>query len=375
MSEIEKIQTCVIGAGVVGLAVARELARQGRQVLVLEQDARFGEGVSSRNSEVIHAGIYYPAGSLKATLCVRGKNLLYEYCRERNVSHRRLGKLIVATEPAEEAALESILDRASANGVNDLEVLTAAQVRQLEAEVSATAALLSPSTGIISAAELMTALLGDIEAAGGSLACRAALRSVEHYADGFRLNVDIEGEDYPLVCEELINCAGLGAQTVARSIEGLAQENIPELYFCKGNYFLMQGRSPFNHLIYPVPEQGGTGLGVHATIDLGGQVKFGPDVEYVEQEDYSVSTARLTAGITSIRRYFPSLDPSLLTPGYAGIRPKLQAPGAAPRDFEIQGSECHGIAGLVNLFGIESPGLTSSMAIAETVAARLASDR
>ena len=375
MSEIEKIQTCVIGAGVVGLAVARELASRGRQVLVLEKDARYGEGVSSRNSEVIHAGIYYPKGSLKATLCVRGKHLLYEYCRERNISHRRLGKLIVATERSEEDELETILERADANGVTDLEVLTAMQAKRLEPEVSATAALLSPSTGIISAAELMTAFLGDVEAAGGSLACHAALRSVETDVDGFRLQVDIQGEDYPLICEELINCAGLGAQMVARCIEGLAPGEIPELFLCKGNYFLMQGRCPFNHLIYPVPEQGGTGLGVHATIDLGGQVKFGPDIEYVDNEEYSVSTARLAAGLASIRRYFPSLDQTQLTPGYAGIRPKLQAPGETPRDFEIQGSECHGMAGLVNLYGIESPGLTSSMAIAETVAARLASDR
>jgi L-2-hydroxyglutarate oxidase LhgO len=373
VSEPDFVDTCVIGAGVVGLAVARSLAVSGLEVLVLESGPRFGEGVSSRNSEVIHAGIYYPEGSLKANLCVQGKELLYAYCAERQVGHQRIGKLIVANGEVEEAELVAIRAAAEANGVTDLIEISQQRLLQLEPAISATAALLSPSTGIVSAPELMTSFLGDLEAHRGSLACHAELRGVTQTTSGFLLDCDIEGQTYGLACRQLVNSAGLGAQSVAKSIVGLDHSLIPELHLCKGNYFHYQGKCPFSHLIYPVPEPGGAGLGVHATIDLGGQVKFGPDVEYVEHEDYEVSSERLAQSLLSIRRYFPTISETDIAPGYAGVRPKLQGPGEPVRDFQIHDAGVHGIPGLVNLFGIESPGLTSSMAIAETVAARLAS--
>jgi L-2-hydroxyglutarate oxidase LhgO len=371
MTEIDHIDVCVIGAGVVGLAVARELAQAGFEVLVLEKEHRFGEGVSSRNSEVIHAGIYYPQGSLKATLCVRGKKLLYDYSAERNVRHQRIGKLIVATNDSEMSQLSAIQEQAAANGVNDLEQLNADQIRLMEPSVFAVGALLSPSTGIINAADLMTSFLGDMEANGGSLACHANVSRIHSREAGFLINCDIEGSPYQFSCRYLVNSAGLGAQSVAASIEGFDRSLIPRLHLCKGNYFLLSGRNPFNHLIYPVPDPGGAGLGVHATIDVGGQVKFGPDVEYVSEENYRVSDQRLLEGYEAIRRYFPALEEGMLAPGYAGIRPKLQGPGEPARDFEIQDRHTHNLAGLINLFGIESPGLTSSMAIAETVRARI----
>jgi|AP95_1055475.scaffolds.fasta_scaffold01468_2 L-2-hydroxyglutarate oxidase LhgO len=371
MSDVDEVDTCIIGAGVVGLAIARELTNRGGEVLILESSPKFGEGISSRNSEVIHAGIYYPKDSLKATLCVRGKKLLYEYCAQRNVAHRRLGKLIVATNSEEESQLETIRDRANGNDVDDIDFVSSSALKDIEPAVQATAALLSPSTGIISAHDLMTAFLGDIEANGGSLACRASVTSVNVESSGFLLNCDIDGHSYRLKCRRLVNSAGLNAQDVAGSISGFNPGLIPKQYLCKGNYFIYQARNPFFHLIYPVPDTGGAGLGVHATIDMGGQVKFGPDVEYIEEADYSVSETSFSHSIEAIRRYFPSLDDRHLAPGYAGIRPKLQGPGDSPEDFIIQGFESHEINGLVNLYGIESPGLTSSMAIAETVSTRL----
>jgi len=371
MNNTEKVEVCVVGAGVIGLAIARVLANSGKDVLVLEQGPRFGEGVSSRNSEVIHAGIYYPKNSLKAELCVRGKSLLYEYCESRNIRHHRIGKLIVATSPAEEEQLEGIKRQAGDNGVSDLIEVSRQRLEKMEPALNASMALFSPSTGIISAAELMTSLLADLESAGGTLATRTSVTAVQARQAGFTVNCDIENQPYEFQCEQLVNAAGLGAQQLAASIEGLSAEFVPPLFLCKGNYFTYEGRSPFSHLIYPVPERGGAGLGVHATIDLGGQVKFGPDVEYVETEDYSVSGERLGQGVQAIRRYFPSLDPERLVAGYAGIRPKLQGPGDPFCDFAIQGEDAHQVRGLVNLFGIESPGLTSSMAIADTVAARL----
>lgn len=373
MSDREFIDTCVVGAGVVGLAVARQLALSGRQVMVLEKLDRFGEGISSRNSEVIHAGIYYPAGSLKAELCVRGKTLLYDYCGARNISHQRIGKLIVATSAEEDAMLAGIQQRASENGVDDLEVLDAPQVLALEPMVRATSALMSPSTGIISAAELMTAFLGDIEGAGGALACHAEVTAVYREDQTFVLNVEIEQQSFQLGCRSLINCAGLDAQRLASSISGFPPEMVPERHLCRGNYFVLPGKNPFRHLIYPVPDPSGAGLGVHATIDVGGQVKFGPDVEYIDEVSYEVSDERLATSYDAIRRYFPGLQDNSLVPGYAGIRPKLQGAGENSKDFLVQGPATHGVAGLVNLFGIESPGLTSSMAIAETVVAILES--
>ena len=371
MNNTESIEVCVIGAGVIGLAIARQLALTGRDVLVLERGPRYGEGVSSRNSEVIHAGIYYPEGSLKAELCVRGKSLLYEYCRSRNIGHNQLGKLIVASTKDEEDQLAGIRQKAEANGVDDLREISQRRLKEMEPALKARQALLSPSTGIVSAPELMTAMLADIESGDGTLATRASVISVECGGAGFIVKCLIEEQAYEFQCERLVNAAGLQAQQLARSIDGLNPSLIPPLHLCKGNYFTYQGKSPFVHLIYPVPERDGAGLGVHATIDLGGQIKFGPDVEYVESENYSVSDERLAKGVQAIRRYFPALDANRLVAGYAGIRPKLQGPGEPVRDFIIQAEEVHHVPGLVNLFGIESPGLTSSMAIAETVAAQL----
>lgn len=371
MNNSEIVDVCIVGAGVIGLAIARELAISGKDVLVLEHGPRYGEGISSRNSEVIHAGIYYPAESLKAELCVRGKSLLYAYCESRSIGHERIGKLIVATTEAEEEQLASIKRQAGDNGVIDLAEVSRQRLVELEPALNATLALLSPSTGIVSAADLMTSFLADLEAGGGALATRSSVNAVDCEHSGFSVKCNIENQLYEFQCERLVNAAGLGAQQLASSIDGLSAEFVPPLFLCKGNYFTYQGRSPFSHLIYPVPEPGGAGLGVHATLDLGGQVKFGPDVEYVETEDYSVSDERLEQGVRAIQRYFPELDPNRLVAGYAGIRPKLQGPGDPFCDFVIQGEETHGVSGLVNLFGIESPGLTSSMAIAETVAARL----
>ncbi|MBT4161646.1 MAG: NAD(P)/FAD-dependent oxidoreductase [Gammaproteobacteria bacterium] len=371
MTDIAYTDICVVGAGVVGLAVARELALRGHKVVVLEKSERFGEGISSRNSEVIHAGIYYPDNSLKARLCVRGKNQLYEYCESRHVPHRRLGKLIVATSDEENNQLAAILEKARRSEVVDLEYIEGAKLKALEPAVNSRLALLSPSTGIIDVHGLMTSFLADLEANDGSLACRAEVKNVRRNVDGFIVEVAVDGGSYSIGCRGLVNSAGLGAQSVAASVEGLNPAIIPPLYFCKGSYFLLQAKNPFNHLIYPVPDPSGAGLGVHATIDTGGQVRFGPDVEYIGAENYRVSDERLAMSYDAIRRYYPGLEDGWLIPGYAGIRPKLQAPGDEPADFVIQTADDHEIPGLINLFGIESPGLTSSMAIAETVAASL----
>ncbi len=367
---MDHIETCVIGAGVVGLAIGRELSRQNGDLIVVDRYSRYGEGVSSRNSEVIHAGIYYPAGSLKAEMCVRGKHLLYEYCADHSVGYSRLGKLIVATNEAEEAELAGIKQKAQANGVMDLEFQSRRQVEEMEPALSVTSALLSPSTGIVSSHDLMTSFLADIETAGGSFAPNTNVERIEPHPGGFAVHCDIAGESYVFSCSKLINSAGLGAQAVAGAIEGFDPDRVPPLYYCKGNYFLMSGKNPFKHLIYPVPDPSGAGLGVHATIDLGGQVKFGPDVEYIDREDYEVTASRGETTYDAIRRYFPGLQDGSLTPGYVGIRPKLQGPGEPFQDFMIQDESDHDMPGLVQLFGIESPGLTSSMAIAETVAKR-----
>jgi len=343
----------------------------GQEVLIVESASGFGEGVSSRNSEVIHAGIYYAAASLKAKLCVRGKALLYPFCESHGVSHRRIGKMIVATNAGEEEQLESIRQRAEANGVRDLHWLGSEEIRRLEPMLDVVSALWSPSTGIISAHGLMTALLGDVERHGGVLATQCRVVKVEALDKGFNVHCNIEGQAYDFHCLRLVNAAGLGAQAVARNIEGMPSSLCPPLVLCKGNYFVYEGAAPFKHLIYPVPEKDGAGLGVHATIDLGGQVRFGPDVEYVFDESYDVSMLRLALSIAAIKRYFPGLDERRLSPGYSGIRPKIVAQGEAAADFMIQGEDEHGLPGLVNLFGIESPGLTASLAIAEFVSERL----
>ncbi|MBI3701960.1 MAG: NAD(P)/FAD-dependent oxidoreductase [Afipia sp.] len=363
---MERIDCVVVGAGVVGLAVGRRLAQAGLEVIVLEAAGDIGTGTSSRNSEVIHAGIYYPAGSLMAQLCVSGKKMLYTYCSERGIAHRRCGKLIVATSESENSKLASIKAHAEANGVDDMTPLSGAEACALEPALSCTGALLSPSTGIVDSHAYMLSLRGEIEDDGGALAFHAPLVRAKSNADGFEVEV---GGDAPMTlgCRLLINSAGLSAPAIARSIEGMPAEHIPTAYYAKGNYFSCSTRVPFSHLIYPVPEAGG--LGVHLTIDLGGQAKFGPDVEWVKELDYMVDPARAERFYPAIRRYWPSLPDGALSPSYAGIRPKIVPPEIARQDFVIQGSADHGLPGLVNLFGIESPGLTSSLAIAERVAA------
>ncbi|MGH7105804.1 MAG: NAD(P)/FAD-dependent oxidoreductase, partial [Acetobacteraceae bacterium] len=329
-------------------------------------------GTSSRNSEVIHAGIYYPAGSAKARLCVAGKQLLYPYCEARGIEHRRCGKLIVATDQEQVKALRKIEAAARANGVDDLRWLTAAEATGMEPALSCVAALFSSSTGIIDSHGFMLALQGDLEEAGGTVAFRAAVRSGRCSSEGIHLEV---GSDdlIELAAQVVVNSAGLKAQEVARGIEGVPQVSIPPTAYAKGNYYVLQGRAPFHHLVYPVPESGG--LGVHLTLDLAGQARFGPDVEWVEKLDYTVDPARAERFYRAIRGYWPGLPDGALRPGYAGIRPKLSGPGSAAADFLIQGPQAHGVDGLVNLYGIESPGLTAALAIAEEVADAVADDR
>lgn len=360
----ESIECVVIGAGVVGLAVARTLALRGRETLILEAEPAIGTATSSRSSEVIHAGIYYPAGSAKARFCVAGKRLLYEFCEARGVAHRRCGKLIVAADEAQIPALHSIEGMARANGVVDLDWLTADAARAQEPELNVVAALFSPSTGIVDSHGFMLALQGDFEQAGGVIAFRSPLVRGRYDDEAIHLEAGT-AKDMSLAASVVINCTGLHAQEVAHRIEGVPKWSIPAAYFAKGNYYVLQAKSPFRRLVYPVPEPGG--LGVHATLDLAGQTRFGPDVEWVERLDYAVDPTRADRFYAAIRRYWPALPGGSLRPGYAGIRPKLHAPNEPAADFLIQGPDVHGVRGLVNLYGIESPGLTSALAIAEHV--------
>lgn len=359
----------VIGAGVIGLAVARALARAGREVIVLEGEGHIGSHTSSRNSEVIHAGIYYPPGSLKARLCVAGKHALYAYCAERGIAHRNCGKLIVAADAGEAERLADIKARAAANGVPDLEMLTGAQARALEPALACAAALLSPSTGIVDSHGLMLAYLGEAEDHGAAVAFRTPVARIEVGDDSHRVET---GGAAParISARALVNAAGLFAPALAAGMEGLDAAHVPAARYCKGSYFSLAGRAPFSRLIYPVPNS--AGLGVHLTLDLGGQARFGPDTEWVDGIDYGVDAARGEAFYAAVRRYWPQLADGALVPAYAGVRPKIAGPGEAAADFRIDGPEVHGVAGLVNLFGIESPGLTASLAIADEVAARLA---
>ena len=362
---MDKLDCVVIGAGVVGLAVARALALRGREVVVLEAAGAIGTGTSSRNSEVIHAGIYYASGSLKAQLCVRGKHLLYEYCAQRAIGHSRCGKLIVATTQDQEAQLAGIRTTALANGVPDLELLTRAQARVMEPSLECVSALFSPSTGIVDSHAFMLALLGDLENAGGVLALHSPLASAVCGSDAIYLTA---ADGTELQASTVVNAAGLDAPALARKFSGLDARHVPTAYFAKGNYFTLSGRSPFRHLIYPVPEA--AGLGVHLTLDLGGQAKFGPDVQWVSSaSDLVVDPARGDAFYAQVRKYWPDLRDGALIAGYAGMRPKIKPPEQGAADFLIQGPDEHGVTGLVNLFGIESPGLTSSLALAQHVAA------
>ena len=368
----EHVECVVVGAGVVGLAVARALALSGRDVWLLEAAAGIGTGVSSRNSEVIHAGIYYPANSLKARFCVDGKHRLYEYCTQRGIHHSRLGKLIVASDEAELPVLDTIRTKAAVNGVDDLEPLSSEEAQKLEPALRVAGALLSPSTGVVDSHALMLALQGDLEHAGGATAFHApvvsgAVRSGTN-SGSFLLHVGGE-EPMDLECELLVNAVGLYAPGLARTIDGIPPETIPTGHLCKGNYYSLTGRAPFHRLIYPVPEK--AGLGVHLTLDLGGQARFGPDVEWVEREEYDVDIRRADGFYAAIRRYWPGLPDGALAPGYAGIRPKISGPNEPAADFVVSGPAEHGIGGLVNLFGIESPGLTASLAIGAHVAGLL----
>ena len=365
---MDEIDCAVIGAGVVGLAVARALALAGREVLVLESEGAIGTGTSSRNSEVIHAGIYYPQGSLKATLCVEGRKALYSYAQARGVPHSRCGKLIVATSAEQVGQLDAIRAKAAANGVDDLVLLTAQQANAMEPQLHCVAALNSPSTGIVDSHALMLGLLGDLENAGGMLALKSPIERAE-CVDGAVVLIAADGT--ALRCRTVVNAAGLGAPALARRFEGMPASMVPREYFAKGSYFTLAGRAPFGRLIYPVPEPGG--LGVHLTLDLGGQAKFGPDVQWVEAaDDLVVDPARGERFYDEVRRYWPALPDGALIPGYAGMRPKISGPDAPAADFVIAGPGSHGVPGLVHLFGIESPGLTSCLAIGRHVADLLA---
>jgi L-2-hydroxyglutarate oxidase LhgO len=371
---VDRVDAVVVGAGVVGLACARELAGRGLETLVLEADAGIGNGTSSRNSEDIHAGLYDAPGSLKATLCVAGRRALYPYCESRGVGHRRCGKLIVASSPAQVELLRAIERRALGNGVEGLRWLSGAEARELEPALHGEAALLSTVTGIVDSHGLMLAYLGDLEHAGGGLVVRSPVEAATVTADGFALRVG-GAEPMELETRVLVNAAGLHAQALARRIDGLDAAQVPRAWFAKGNYYALAGRSPFTRLIYPVPEPGG--LGVHLTLDLAGQARFGPDVEWLpeassaEAIDYGVDPRRAELFYAAIRRYWPGLRDGALAPAYSGVRPKLQGPGEPVRDFLLQGPGAHGVPGLMNLYGIESPGLTASLAIATEVARRL----
>jgi L-2-hydroxyglutarate oxidase LhgO len=364
----ESVECAVIGAGVVGLAVARALALRGREVVVLEAEDAFGTHTSSRNSEVIHAGIYYPKGSLKAKFCVEGKKRLYAYCAERGINHCNVGKLIVAVDDSEMASLKARKAAAEANGVHDLSWLTAAEAKAMEPELTCVGALLSPSTGIIDSHGLMLAYLGDVEDRGGALALKSPVTGGAVEEDGIRLSIG-GASPVDIKARIVVNSAGFSAPKLARSIAGIPAASVPNDYLCKGVYFTLAGKSPFARLVYPVPEL--AGLGIHLTLDLGGRARFGPDVEWVDHVDYAVDPARGQSFYAAIRRYWPGLSDGALEPGYAGVRPKIQGPGEVARDFMVVGPQEHGVAGLVNLFGIESPGLTSSMAIGEYVADRV----
>lgn len=377
---MEHVDCVVIGAGVIGLACARALAQAGRSVVIVEREKACGTGISARNSEVVHAGLYYPTGSRKAQWCVRGARMLYDYCAQRGIAHRRCGKLLVATRPDDEAALEALRLQGLANGVEALSWLTVAQVRSLEPALQCVAALWSPASGIVDSHGLMSALRMDAEAAGAVLALASELVGAWRDGDGWRVTVRTVGaaagsgaDDFDLHAHWVVNAASLDAQAVAASMEGFPAEAIPSRRLAKGHYFSLRGRAPFSRLIYPMPVDGG--LGIHLTLDLAGQARFGPDVEWLAPElsagplDYRVDERRVEAYTREVRRYWPALPDGALVPAYSGIRPKLSGPGEPAVDFRLVGPAEHGCAGVVQLFGIESPGLTASMAIGERVAA------
>ncbi|WP_342151733.1 NAD(P)/FAD-dependent oxidoreductase [Methylorubrum sp. SB2] len=362
------MEALVVGAGVVGLAVGRALARRGASVIVAEAGDAFGTGVSARSSEVIHGGMYYPPGSLRARHCVEGRRRLVAFCESHGVPHRLCGKLIVAAQEDERAAIEGIFSRGVANEVEGLTFLERDEALALEPALSCVAALHSPATGIVDSHALMLALLGGIEDAGGALALRTPILSAERRDGRWLVRFGGEAPD-TLAVDVLVNAAGLGAQALARSIEGVSPEQVPRQVLAKGSYFGCTGRPAFSRLIYPAPVEGG--LGIHLTLDLAGRMRFGPDVEWIEAEDFSVDPNRASAFAEAIRRYWPALTADRLTPDYAGLRPKLTGPGEPAADFRIDGPAEHGLPGLVQLFGIESPGLTASLSLAEAVVERV----
>ena len=360
---MDRVECAVVGAGAVGLAIARALAQAGREVLVLESETAIGTATSSRNSEVIHAGIYYPAGSLKARLCVAGKEKLYDYCQRKGVGHKRLGKIIVATTEDELPMLDDYLRRAEGNGVMDLELISAQQVNELEPDVVAAGGVLSPSTGIIDSHEYMLSLQGDLELAGGQVALASPVSGGRVDNGGFVLQA-LEHQ-VEIGCDLLVNSAGLQAQTLSAVLEGLPPASIPPCHYAKGHYFTLTGSAPFQRLVYPLATN--AGLGVHVTLDMAGAARFGPDVAWVDDIDYDFDESRHEAFVSAIRAYYPQIKPDHLVPGYTGIRPKVVGPGDPAADFIIQGPEDHGVGGFVALYGIESPGLTASLAIGDYV--------
>lgn len=362
------VDAVVVGAGVIGLAVARRLALAGLETLIADGEADFGTWTSARNSEVIHAGIYYPKNSLKAALCVRGRDRLYRYCDQRHIPHKRTGKLIFAAWPEQSCALDDILATAHGAGVHDLVRLEAGQVEALEPNLRCHEALLSPSTGIIDSHAYMQALLGDAEANGAQFARQSRITRLSRRQGGWGVHIDDDLEP-AVIATRLVNAAGLAAHLVARATEGLEPAYVPQVRYARGVYFTCSGRPPFGHLIYPVPVPGG--LGTHLTLDMGGMARFGPDVEWIDDIDYSVDSAHHGDFLAAARLIWPDLEADRLAPGYAGIRPKLSGPGEPAADFAVWGPEQHGLPGLVNLFGIESPGLTASLAIADLVAEKL----
>jgi len=361
---MEHTDCIVIGAGVIGLACARALAMAGLQTIVLEAESRIGSGVSSRSSEVVHAGLYYAPDSLKATLCVQGRELLYDYLSQRGLPHRRLGKLIVATDDAQLAPLAELHSRGRANGVEHLVLLDAAAATRLEPALRCRAALHSPDSGIVDSHALMLSLSGDLQSHGGSVALRSPMRRASRHDGAWQLTTGDDGS-YQIGCDVLVNAAGLSAQRVAATVEEYPSERIPPLRLARGSYFSLTQPAPFGRLIYPLPSDGG--LGVHLTLDLAGAARFGPDVEWIDRVDFNVDAARAEMFYPSIRTYWPHLPDGALRPAYAGIRPKLSGPAEPARDFVIDGPDRHGLPGLIQLFGFESPGLTSSLAVGRRV--------
>jgi len=362
---METLDCAVIGAGVVGLAIARKLAQNGRDVVILEAEDAFGTHTSARNSEVMHAGIYYASGSMKARLCVPGRKALYDYCAEHNVNHQRIGKVIVACDDSEVAALKKYKAQAEANGVDDLRMLTPTELKEMEPNVRCVAGFLSPSTGIIDSHGLMLSYLGEAEDKGAMLALSSPVLSGKVESDGIVLEVG-GADPMTLKCRTVIISAGLKAPDLARSIKGIPEDTIPPTFYAIGHYYTLTTKSPFNRLIYPVARP--DWLGVHVTIDLGGRVKFGPDFEWIDRVDYQFDQTREASFYKAIRHYYPGLQEGTLQPGYTGIRPRITGPGEPVQDFTFHNHRVHGVKGLVALYGIESPGLTSSLAIADHVA-------